>query len=147
MLRALLVSALLVVALAATRSAQAASPTDTLRTPGGVRYVIHHPGTGKLPSPDGRVQVHYTGFFTSGLYFDTSATDGRPLRVHLGRHEVIPGWEELLPLLPAGARVWAYIPAHLAYGSKGARDPDDELRFRIPPNTDLIFELEIVRVN
>jgi FKBP-type peptidyl-prolyl cis-trans isomerase len=91
--------------------------------------------------------VHYTGFLPNGLFFDSSATDGSPLRVRLGRGEVIRGWEELLPLLSAGARVWARIPAALAYGAKGARDPDDDSRYRVPPDTDLIFELEIVRVN
>jgi FKBP-type peptidyl-prolyl cis-trans isomerase len=127
--------------------APAAPPADTLRTPGGVQYVLHQPGQGPVPGSRGTVRVHYTGFLPNGKFFDSSATDVRPLRVKLGRGEVIPGWEELLPLLPAGARVWTRIPARLAYGAKGVPDPDEPTRYRIPPDTDLVFELEIVRVN
>jgi FKBP-type peptidyl-prolyl cis-trans isomerase len=128
-------------------AAPSAPAADTLRTAGGVQYVLHQPGQGKTPGARGSVRVHYTGFLPNGKYFDTSATDRRPLRVRLGRGEVIPGWEELLPLLPEGARVWARIPARLAYGAKGVRDPDDDTKYRIPPDADLVFELEIVRVN
>ncbi|OON66819.1 FKBP-type peptidyl-prolyl cis-trans isomerase [Hymenobacter sp. CRA2] len=127
--------------------ALAGSPADTLRTPGGVQYVLRQPGAGKAAGPKGAVRVHYTGFLPDGKFFESSATYGKPLRVRLGRGEVIPGWDELLPLLPAGARVWARIPAALAYGPGGQRDPDDETKYRIPPNTDLVFELEIVHVN
>lgn len=124
------------------------APTaDTLRTPGGVRYVLHQPGQGPVAGPRGSVRVHYTGFLPNGKFFDTSATDRRPLRVRLGRGEVIAGWDELLPLLSQGARVWARIPARLAYGAQGVRDPDDDTKYRIPPDSDLIFELQIVRVN
>ncbi|WP_400194175.1 FKBP-type peptidyl-prolyl cis-trans isomerase [Hymenobacter sp. B81] len=122
-------------------------PADTLRTPGGVRYVLRQPGHGPAPGPAGRVTVHYSVFLPDGRLFESSATEARPLRLRLGRQEVIPGWEELLPLLPAGSRVWARVPAALAYGAAGQRDPDDETRYRVPPNTDLLFELEIVRVN
>ncbi|WP_078062756.1 FKBP-type peptidyl-prolyl cis-trans isomerase [Solirubrum puertoriconensis] len=126
----------------------AANPeADTLRTPSGVRYVLREAGQGKPAGPSAAVRVNYTGFLPNGKFFDSSATDGRPIRVKLGKHEVIQGWEELLPLLPEGARVWARIPAELAYGAKGARDPDDDSKYRVPPNTDLVFELEIVRIN
>ncbi|RAK62251.1 FKBP-type peptidyl-prolyl cis-trans isomerase [Hymenobacter edaphi] len=138
-----MVSTVLLLALTA---APAAAP-DTLRTPGGVQYVLRAPGQGAPAGPRATVRVHYTGFLPSGKFFETSATDRRPLRVRLGRGEVIPGWDELLPLLPQGARVWTRIPARLAYGAEGQRDPDDASQYRIPPDTDLVFELEIVRVN
>lgn len=125
----------------------APSAADTLRTPGGVQYVLRQPGQGPVAGPKATVRVHYTGFLPNGKFFESSATDVRPLRVKLGRGEVIAGWEELLPLLPQGARVWTRIPARLAYASKGVRDPDDDTKYRIPPDTDLVFELEIVRVN
>ncbi|GAC1589194.1 MAG: hypothetical protein NVS3B25_06580 [Hymenobacter sp.] len=52
----------------------------------------------------------------------------------------------MLPLLPTGSRVRAWVPAPLAYGAAGVRDPDDDTRFLIPPNTELVFELEVLRV-
>ena len=144
----MLTTALLLLALqAAPPALPSPVPADTLRTPGGVQYVLRQPGQGPAAGPKAAVRVHYTGFLPNGKFFESSATDVRPLRVKLGRGEVIPGWEELLPLLPQGARVWARIPARLAYGSQGVRDPDDDTKYRIPPDSDLVFELEIVRVN
>ena len=117
-----------------------------LTTPGGVRYLVREAGTGPRPQPGSRVAVRYAGFLPNGHGFDATAASGGPLRFRVGRGEVIPGWDELLPLLPAGTRVRTWIPAALAYGAKGVPDPDDELRFVIPPNTDLIFELQVVSV-
>ena len=116
------------------------------RTRGGVRFVFHARGTGPLAQPGSRVAVRYTGFLPDGHIFDATAVSGGPLRFRVGRNEVIAGWDELLPLLPAGSRVRAWIPAALAYGSVGVRDPDDNARFLIPPNTELVFELQVISV-
>ena|GEM_PF-905677 len=118
----------------------------TLLTPGGVRYLVHERGTGPLPQPGSRLAVRYTGFLPDGHAFDATATSGGPLRFRVGRGEVIRGWDELLLLLPAGTRVRAWIPAALAYGEKGVVDPDNEARYLIPPNTELIFELHVLSV-
>ena len=115
-------------------------------TPGGVRFVVRERGAGPLPQPGSRVSVHYTGFLPDGHLFDTTGAQGRPLRFRVGRQEVIAGWDELLPLLPAGSRVRAWIPAALAYGAKGVRNPNDESRFLIPPDTELVFELQVLSV-
>ena len=101
-------------------------------------------GTGPLAQVGSRVAVRYTGFLPDGHLFDASAVSGGPLRFRMGRGEVIAGWDELLPLLPVGSRVRAWIPAALAYGSTGVRDPDDESRYLIPPNTELVFELQVL---
>ena len=93
-----------------------------------------------------RVAVRYTGFLPDGHVFDTTSASGGPLRFKVGRGEVIPGWDELLPQLTQGSRVRAWIPAALAYGTAGVRDPDDDTRFLIPPNTELVFELYILSV-
>ena len=123
-----------------------ATPADTVRLASGVRYVVREPGSGSPAQPGDRMAVHYTGFLPDGHMFDSSAGQGRPLRLRVGRGEVIPGWDEVLLLLPAGARAWVSIPAAQAYGSKGVRSPDDERRFLIPPDTNLVFELEIARI-
>lgn len=118
----------------------------TQRTPGGVRFVFRERGTGPVAKPGSRVAVRYTGFLPDGHVFDATEAQGGPLRFRVGRHEVIAGWDELLPLLPAGSRVRAWIPATLAYGAKGVRNPDDDSRFIIPPNTELVFELLVISV-
>ena len=118
----------------------------TLTTRGGVRFVFHKRGTGAQARPGSRVAVRYTGFLPDGHIFDANVASGGALRFRVGRQEVIAGWDELLPLLPAGSRVRAWVPAALAYGPAGVRDPDDERRYLIPPNTALVFELQVVSV-
>lgn len=118
----------------------------TQATRGGVRFVFHERGTGALAQPGSRVAVRYTGFLPDGHIFDATVASGGPLRFRVGRKEVIAGWDELLPLLPAGSRVRAWIPAALAYGATGVLDPDDYTRYLIPPNTELVFELQVVSV-
>ncbi|MBF9237117.1 FKBP-type peptidyl-prolyl cis-trans isomerase [Hymenobacter sp. BT683] len=115
-------------------------------TRNGVRFVFRERGTGPQAQLGSRVAVRYTGFLPDGHIFDATVATGGPLRFRVGRGEVIPGWDELLPLLPEGSRVRAWIPASLAYGVAGVRDPDDESRFVIPPNTELLFELQILSV-
>ena len=118
----------------------------TLTTRGGVRFVFHERGTGALARPGSRVAVRYTGFLPDGHIFDANVAAGGSLRFRVGRQEVIAGWDELLPLLPAGSRVRAWVPAALAYGPTGVRDPDDERRYLVPPNTELVFELQVISV-
>ena len=128
-----------------------APPLDTQqpppqRTPNGVRYVFRARGTGPVPQPGQRVSARYTGFLPDGHIFDASEAQGGLLKFRVGRHEVVPGLDEVMPLLPVGSRVWVWIPAALGYAEKGVRLPDDDDRFLVPPGTPLVFELEIVGV-
>lgn len=135
-------------------SAAPPAPADSLlaratTTASGLRYALRLPGAGPLPTPGSRVTVHYTGFLAAdGAIFDTSVQQGGPLKVRVGQREVIKGFDEALLLLPAGSRARVWIPARLAYGAKGRPDPDDDTgrRYLIPPNADLIFELEVLKV-
>lgn len=133
-----------------TISATGASPDTThlapQLTPGGVRFVFRERGTGPLVRPGQRVAVRYTGFLPDGHIFDATAASGGPVRFRVGRKEVIAGWDELLPFLPVGSRVRASVPAALAYGAAGVRDPDNESQYLIPPNTELVFELQVLSV-
>ena len=115
-------------------------------TRNGVRFVFRERGTGPMAQVGSRVAVRYTGFLPDGHVFDANVASGGPLRFRVGHGEVITGWDELLPLLPAGSRVRAWVPAGLAYGATGAYDPDDNTRYLIPPNTELVFELQILSV-
>ena len=130
---------------AATSPDTAAAPRP-LYTPGGVRYLVHEQGAGPLPVPGSRLAVRYTGFLPSGKAFDATKPTGGPLRFRVGRGEVIKGWDEVLLLFPAGTKLRAWIPAPLAYGAKGVTYPEDENRYVIPPNTELVFELHVVSI-
>jgi FKBP-type peptidyl-prolyl cis-trans isomerase len=126
-----------------------APPSDTTHrqlqyTQSGVRFVFWEHGTGVSVKAGSHVAVRYTGFLPDGHIFDASAASGGPLRFRVGRKEVIAGLDELMPMLSVGARVRAWIPAALAYGAKGVPDPEDDSRFLIPPNTELLFEILVV---
>lgn len=141
LLQLLLLSA---VARAQTGSATADSLSGvagSLTTAGGVRYIVLATGSGAHPQARSRVTVAYRGYLPTGQLFDSSPAN-RPLRFRVGQGEVIPGWDELLPLLAVGTRVKAWIPARLAYGSRGVKGPDDN--YIIPPDTDLVFMLDLL---
>jgi FKBP-type peptidyl-prolyl cis-trans isomerase len=119
----------------ATADSLSRPPVSCLTTPGGVQYVVLRPGTGSSPAKGARVAVYYQGYLPDGRRFDSTLAPSRPLRVQVGRGKVIPGWDELLLLLPAGTRARAWIPARLAYGATGVPSPEDDSRYLIPPNT------------
>ncbi|MFT5913956.1 MAG: FKBP-type peptidyl-prolyl cis-trans isomerase [Flammeovirgaceae bacterium] len=98
----------------------------------GLKYTIEEEGIGVKPSASSRVTVFYKGFFTNGNEFDSS----RGKEVSFGLNEVIQGWTIGFPLLKKGSKATLYIPSHLGYGARG--------RGSIPPNADLIFEVELI---
>jgi FKBP-type peptidyl-prolyl cis-trans isomerase len=119
--------------------------SDTLRTASGLKYTIRQPGQGPLPGPNSKVLVHYVGKFPNGRIFDTSSLQQKPLKVRLGRGEVIPAWEEMLPQMPAGTKLILFVPAKLGYGARGLLS-DFMGEYKVPPHTDLIFEMEMVKI-
>ncbi len=81
---------------------------------------------------------HYTGWTPGGIVFDSSLRRGEPIPFTLT--EVIKGWTRgLAGMKPGGVRR-LYIPSALAYGSLGQGKD-------IPPNTDLIFEVKLLRIS
>ncbi len=96
-------------------------------------------GTGSEAVTGKRVSVHYTGTLTSGQKFDSSRDRGRPFQFHLGRGEVIKGWDQGVVGMRVGGTRKLTIPAELAYGARGFPPV-------IPPNSTLVFEVELVDV-
>lgn len=106
-------------------------------TASGLTYTVIKKGEGPKPKATDFVRVQYVGKFPSGEVFDSSLRTGRPAVFQLGG--VIPGWTEGLQLMSPGAKYLFKVPAKLAYGAQG-RDPV------IPPNQDLVFEVELLDV-
>lgn len=106
-------------------------------TPSGLQYEVLVEGSGKSPSRDDRVEVHYTGKLIDGTVFDSSVERGVPAT--FGVTQVIPGWVEALQLMKEGAKWRLFIPSNLAYGPQGAGPI-------IGPNSTLIFDVELLKV-
>ena len=107
-------------------------------TPSGLQYEVLQEGTGKQPVASDSVTVHYTGKLIDGTVFDSSVERGVPAT--FGVTQVIPGWVEALQLMKEGAKWRLFIPAQLAYGPQGAGNI-------IGPNSTLIFDVELIKVN
>lgn len=107
-------------------------------TASGLKYIVEKEGTGAAPSATSNVTVHYTGKFVDGRVFDSSVQRGQP--ASFGLNQVIKGWTEGLQLMKEGAKYTFFIPYTLAYGEQGYPGA-------IPPKSDLIFEVELIKVN
>ena len=109
----------------------------------GLKYEDTKPGTGPTASAGKTVAVQYTGWLYAGgkkgQKFDSSLESKEPLIFKLGAKQVIPGWDEGIQGMKVGGQRTLIIPAKLAYGKEGANGI-------IPPNADLIFDVELVGV-
>lgn len=123
-------------------------------TESGLKYVILKKGSDKKPATGAQVLIGYAGYFENGKLFDASFEDvaklyGKhdPMRAQQGGYNsfpftygnktgLIPGFLEGLEKMNSGDRALIFIPSKLGYGERGAGGV-------IPPNTDLVFELEM----
>ncbi len=124
---------------AAPTLAATADSSGRVRTASGLQYRVlsSGPADGRSPSYFDSVMVHYRGMLTDGTVFDSSVERGQPATFGLG--QVIPGWTEALKLMKPGDQWVLYIPARLAYGNRAMGD-------KIPPNSDLIFQVALIQV-
>jgi FKBP-type peptidyl-prolyl cis-trans isomerase len=97
------------------------------------------PGTGEQPKSGQTVSVHYTGWLTSGQKFDSSRDRNEPFSFKLGAGEVIKGWDQGVATMKVGSKVKLTIPSELAYGNRGVGRV-------IPPNSILVFEVELLSI-
>lgn len=107
-------------------------------TPSGLKYVDEVVGTGEKPKLGKTVTVHYTGTFEDGTKFDSSYDRGAPYEFRLGAGTVIRGWDEGILSMQVGGKRKLIVPPDLGYGARG--------KGKIPPNTTLIFEIELLGV-
>ena len=116
---------------------RAAAEPGAVVTPSGLVFRSLQEGSGARPTPSDTVRVHYRGTFADGREFDSSHSRGQPATFPLNR--VIRCWTEGVQLIKAGGKAKLTCPSALAYGERGARDV-------IPPNTPLVFEVELLEV-
>jgi len=109
-----------------------------MTTASGLRYEVLREGEGASPTRDQQVYVHYRGTFPDGTQFDSSYDRGEPAEFAVAR--VVPGFAEALMLMKPGGHLKAYIPSDLGYGDQGSTGG------AIPPNQDLVFEIELLEI-
>jgi FKBP-type peptidyl-prolyl cis-trans isomerase FklB len=105
--------------------------------PDGLQYKVLTSGQGKKPVETDTVLCNYKGTFVDGSEFDSSAKAGKPVPFEV--KNVIPGFKEVLQLMPVGSKWQVFVPSNLAYGERGAGGV-------IGPNATLIFEIELVSI-
>jgi FKBP-type peptidyl-prolyl cis-trans isomerase len=112
-------------------------------TDSGLKYQDTEEGTGTAAAAGDVVEVHYTGWLTTdgttkGKKFDSSKDRGKPFQFPLGAGRVIKGWDEGVAGMKPGGKRTLVIPAKLGYGDADKGD--------IPPNSTLLFEVELLRI-
>jgi len=106
-------------------------------TASGLQYKVLKEGNGAQPKSSNTVTVNYRGTLIDGTEFDSSYKRGQPATFPVGG--VIKGWTEALQLMKPGSKYQLFIPPDLAYGQNSPGP-------QIPPNSALIFEVELMNV-
>ncbi|HTD65753.1 MAG TPA: FKBP-type peptidyl-prolyl cis-trans isomerase [Candidatus Limnocylindria bacterium] len=122
----------------APSSAAPSSTNEMKTTASGLKYQVLKQGTGTVsPKATDTVNVHYHGTLLNGTVFDSSVERGQPISFPL--NAVIRGWTEGLQLMKVGDKFKFEIPPDLAYGPASPSP-------KIPPNSTLVFEVELLGI-
>ncbi len=105
-----------------------------------LRAEIVQEGQGVESKNGDKLTVHYVGVLEDGTKFDSSVDRGQPFEVTVGAGQVIQGWELGLVGMKKGEVRRLFIPSELGYGERGAGQ-------MIPPNANLIFEVQLLEIN
>jgi len=95
-------------------------------------------GEGKTAVKGALITTHYTGWLEDGSEFDSSHSRGKPFQCVIGTGRVIKGWDQGLMGMQVGGKRKLLVPAHLGYGERTMG--------KIPPNSNLVFEIELLEV-
>jgi FKBP-type peptidyl-prolyl cis-trans isomerase FklB len=105
--------------------------------PSGLQYRVIIPGKGAIPKRHSNVAVYYRGTLFDGTEFDSASITRPPVVLNVSR--LIRGWQEALMLMPEGSLWEITVPSELGYGRRGSGKA-------IPPDSVLVFELELVEI-
>jgi len=105
------------------------------KDPSGLYYITTLAGTGTAPTVASTVEVKYKGSLINGTVFDQTAADKTFTYALSG---LIMGWQIGIPLMKEGGKATLFIPSSLGYGANNLGT--------IPPNSVLIFEIELIDV-
>jgi peptidylprolyl isomerase len=95
-------------------------------------------GDGKAVVKGALITTQYRGWLEDGSEFDSSYSRGKPFQCVIGTGRVIKGWDQGLMGMQVGGKRKLLVPAHLGYGERSVG--------AIPPNANLIFEIELLEV-
>jgi peptidylprolyl isomerase len=95
-------------------------------------------GDGKAVVKGALITTQYRGWLEDGSSFDSSYERGKPFQCVIGSRRVIQGWDQGLMGMRVGGKRKLWVPAHLGYGERQVG--------LIPPNSNLIFEIELLEV-
>lgn len=123
---------------ATNQASQGADMDKYTTTADGLKYLDETVGTGQEVKSQDTVTVNYLGTLENGTKFDSSYDRNAPFTTQIGVGQVIKGWDEGIVGMRVGGKRKLIIPADLGYGAQQAGS--------IPPNSTLIFEVELLSI-
>ena len=122
-----------------TPTGEATSSGNVQTLEGGLMIEDLKEGTGEEVKSGDTVSMHYRGTFENGEKFDSSYDRSQPFQTQIGVGRVIEGWDKGVPGMKVGGKRKLIIPGSMAYGPQG-------IPGAIPPNANLIFEVELLDI-
>lgn len=107
-------------------------------TDSGLKYLKLEEGKGVKVNPDLPTTANYTIYLSDGTKIQSTLDTGKPFTFTINKDGLIAGWKEGAKMMKEGEKARLFIPSYIGYGGRGMGP--------IPPNTDLVFELEILKV-